>query len=405
MLLRQGKEADMTNLSIVVPRITNQAVRLGLAALFLTTAFNAAAQNAKPAARSHAIRRTADGHPDLQGVYDVATLTQMERLPGVERVLTKEQATAVETAVAQVRAQADQPLKGERAAPPAGGESVARTLAKPENDHTGFVARFLGLLDGGGGKVGGYNVGWLDPGSGFAVVNGEKRSSMIVDPADGKVPPVIGGAAKRMAGLQGRPTSDALESRDPDLDPTPGAYDNPERRPLGERCLLGFGSTSGPPILPNYFYNNLHQIVQTPHSIMILTEMVHDARIIRMNAQHLPKNIRLWMGDSVGHWEGDTLVVDTTNFTDKTRFRGSTENLHVVERLTRVDDNTLLYRFTIDDPQTWTRPWTGEYTWPVTHANLYEYACHEGNYALTDILKGARLREKEAVQSAAKSEK
>ena len=138
-----------------------------------------------------------------------------------------------------------------------------------------------------------------------------------------------------------------------------GSYDDPERRPLGERCLLGFGSTSGPPALPDYFYNNLHQIVQTPDSVMILTEMVHDARIVRMNAQHLPKTIRRWMGDSVGHWEGDTLVVDTTNFNDKTRFRGSTENLHVVERFTRVDARTLLYRFTVDDPETWDGPGPG----------------------------------------------
>ena len=174
-----------------------------------------------------------------------------------------------------------------------------------------------------------------------------------------------------------------------------GAFDNPEQRPLGERCLLGFGSTSGPPALPDYFYNDLHQIVQTEDSIMILSEMIHDARIVRMNAQHLPKNIRRWTGDSVGHWEGDTLVIDTTNFNDKTRFSGSTENLHVIERLTRVDDKTLLYRFTIEDPDTWDRPWTGEYTWPATDKPIYEYACHEGNYALGSILRGARRQEVE----------
>jgi hypothetical protein len=126
---------------------------------------------------------------------------------------------------------------------------------------------------------------------------------------------------------------------------------------------------------------------------MILTEMVHDARIVRMNAQHLPSNIRRWMGDSVGHWEGDTLVIDTTNFNDKTRFRGATENLHVVERLSRMDDHTLVYKFTVDDPNTWDKPWTGEYTWPLTTKPIYEYACHEGNYALSDILRGARLQE------------
>jgi hypothetical protein len=124
--------------------------------------------------------------------------------------------------------------------------------------------------------------------------------------------------------------------------------------------------------------------------------MVHDARTVRMNAQHLPKTIRQWMGDSVGHWEGDTLVVDTTNFNDKTRFRGSTQNLHVIERFTRVDAKTLLYRFTVEDPETWEHPWTGEYTWPATDAKIYEYACHEANYALGDILRGARVRETEA---------
>ncbi len=152
------------------------------------------------------------------------------------------------------------------------------------------------------------------------------------------LPPYNAAAKARRAGGRGLPTSDAGESTmKPEARAAPGAFDNPEQRPLSERCLLGFGSTSGPPALPDYFYNDLHQIVQTPDSIMILTEMVHDARIVRMNAQHLPQNIRRWMGDSVGHWDGDTLVIDTTNFTDKTRFRGSTENLHVVERLKRLD--------------------------------------------------------------------
>jgi hypothetical protein len=126
---------------------------------------------------------------------------------------------------------------------------------------------------------------------------------------------------------------------------------------------------------------------------MILTEMVHDARVVRINSQHVPPAIRKWMGDSIGRWEGDTLVVDTTNFTDKTRYRGSTQNLHIVERFTRVDAKTLLYRFTVEDPDTWAAPWTGEYTWPETDALIYEYACHEANYAMGNILRGARLKE------------
>ena len=151
-------------------------------------------------------------------------------------------------------------------------------------------------------------------------------------------------------------------------------------------------------------YNNFKQIVQTRDSVMILVEMVHDARIIRMSSEHLSQTIRKWMGDSIGHWEGDTLVVDTTNFTDKTRFRGSTQNLRVIERFTRVDANTILYKFTIDDPATFTKSWSGEY--PLVAAGpqdqIYEYACHEANYALEGILRGARAQEKEAAAAAAK---
>ena len=145
----------------------------------------------------------------------------------------------------------------------------------------------------------------------------------------------------------------------------------------------------------DYFYNNMKQIVQTPNTIMILNEMVHDARVIRMNAEHLPKTIRKWMGDSAGRWEGDTLVVDTTNFTTKTQFRGSSDQLHVVERFRRVDANTLLYRFTVEDPATWDRSWTGEYPWVASKEGLYEYACHEGNYSMTNMLRGARAKEAE----------
>jgi hypothetical protein len=325
--------------------------------------------------------RMTDGHPDLQGTYDLATMTPLERSPGDPPFLTKEKAEALEKAEAARRSKDDQPSRGDRTAPPVGGDTSA-----PKSF-------FEALEKAGGGAVGGYNRFWLNQGTAFTIVDGQVRTSIVVDPPDGRVPPYSAAARSRLAAARATPTSDARESQDPTAEP-PGAFDNPEQRPLGERCLLGFGSTSGPPALPDYFYNELHQIVQTPGSIMILTEMVHDARIVRMNAQHLPPTIRRWMGDSVGHWEGDTLVVDTTNFNDKTRFRGSTESLHVVERFTRIDDKTLLYHFTVEDPQTWGKPWTGEYTWPVTDKPMYEYACHEGNYALTDILRGARLSEK-----------
>jgi hypothetical protein len=343
--------------------------------------------------------RTPDGHPDLTGTYDLAMLTPLERPNGFPAEITDEQAAQIDKLM-QARARAgDAKLAGDRAAPPKGGDKApipGKSETRVEGDQ--FIEHIDRIMVLAAGGSGGYNTFWLDGGTKYPKVNGVRRTSIVIDPPEGRVPPVTPEARQRsMSQLAQyvRPTSDAGESQDPNLEPS-GSYDDPERRPLGERCLLGFGSTSGPPALPNYFYNNLHQIVQTPDAVMILTEMVHDARIVRMNAQHLPPTVRKWMGDSVGHWEGDTLVVDTTNFTDKTRFRNSTQNLHVVERFTRADAGTLVYRFTVEDPQTWTRPWTGEYPWPATDEQIYEYACHEGNYALGDILRGARLRESES---------
>ena len=275
-------------------------------------------------------------------------------------------------------------VSGERAAPPKGGDGSR----------------------GAAGNVGGYNTFWLDPGSTYTIVNGRIRTSIVVDPPDGRLPPLTPAARQRIAARLLAPAPSAAARTIRDSNRT-GAYDDPERRPLGERCLLGFGSTSGPPALPNYFYNNLHQIVQTPDRVLILNEMVHDARIIRMNAQHLPKHIRKWMGDSIGRWEGDTLVVDTTNFNadrsamssqrlqaatlmmvesigakEQDRLNGPGKDLHVIERFTRVAENALLYRFTIEDPATWARrgPVSSPGRRPIEH--IYEYACHEANYAL-----------------------
>jgi hypothetical protein len=171
-----------------------------------------------------------------------------------------------------------------------------------------------------------------------------------------------------------------------------GNFNGVKNRPISERCLLGFGSTSGPPMLP-VLYNNNYQIVQTPDTVMILVEMVHDVRIVRMNGTHPPASVRFWLGDSVGKWEGDTLVVDTTNFTDKTPLHGSSENLHVIERFQRVSPNDILYKATIDDPSTFTKIWSVEYPFVAAKGPIYEYACHEGNYAMTDILGGARKAE------------
>src|SRR5579864_2319950 len=358
---------------------TGAAAGMALAFLLLT-AVPARAQTTKTAARS-AIRRMPDGHPDLQGTYDLATMTPLERFPGDPPVLSKDQADKIQQAEAARRAKDANKLDPDRPPLPVGG------------DHTPGKSFFEILEKAGGGAVGGYDRLWLNQGTSFFTVDGQVRTSIVIDPPDGHVPPFNAAAKKRRANAYGLPTSDEGEDSQQDVRAAArrGEYDNPEQRPLSERCLLGFGSTSGPPVLPDYFYNDMHQIVQTPDTIVIVTEMIHDVRVVRMNAEHLPKNMRRWLGDSVGHWDGDTLVIDTTNFTNKTRFHGSTENLHVVERLTRLDARTLLYRFTVDDAQTWDHPWTGEMTWPVTDQPIYEYACHEGNYALSDVMRGARL--------------
>ena len=355
------------------------AVVVAVAAVWLTPA-SVAGQAARPAAQTphaYAPPRTADGHPDLQGTYDIATLTPLERAAGTPLVMTKEEAAKFEKQTTDRIARAALPSKGDRSAPPVGGD---------------------GSL-GAAGNVGGYNNFWIDAGTQYFQIDGQKRMSILIDPPDGRVPAMTPQARERFAARLARPTSDAQEN-DPGFE-GPTAYDDPERRPLGERCLLGFGSTSGPPALP-VLYNNLHQIVQTADHVMILNEMVHDARVIRIGGKHAPSSIRSWLGDSVGHWDGDTLVVDTTNFSEKTRFRGSSPNLHVIERFSRLDAKTLRYQFTIDDPDTWVKSWSGEEAWPATSDLLFEYACHEANYALGDILRGARLRE---VDLAKKSQK
>ncbi len=292
--------------------------------------------------------RMPDGHPDLQGIWTNATITPLERPAALANkpTLTDAEATALEKKSAQELSDLD-------------GKSEGPLLAAAGSSGTG-----------------GYNVLFIDRGSEFARVDGVKRTSLVVDPPDGKVPPITAEARQRNAAAGGGM----------------GRFDSVKDRPLAERCLLGFGSTSGPPMLP-VLYNNNYQIVQTADRVMILVEMVHDARIVRINGTHAPPTVRQWLGDSIGHWEGDTLVVDTTNFTDKTRFRGVSENLHVIERFTRTDANTILYRVTIDDPSTFTKVWTLEYPFVAAEGPIYEYACHEGNYSLTDILGGARKAE------------
>ena len=208
-------------------------------------------------------------------------------------------------------------------------------------------------------------------------MNGRKRTSLIVDPPDGKIPALT-------ADAQRRADARAADRRD---HPT----DGPENQGLPTRCLL-FGA--GPPIVPGP-YNNLVQILQFPDHVIIFNEMIHDARLVPLDGRpHTPKTIRKWLGDSRGRWDGNTLVIDTTNFTDKTNFRGGDENLHVVERLTRTGPGTLLYEFSIDNPTAFTKPWSVQMTMTKSDERIFEYACHEANYAMTGILRGARAEEK-----------
>ncbi len=298
--------------------------------------------------KTWAVPRTPDGHPDLQGIWTNATITPLER-PA---------AFAGKATVSDAEARAFEKQDAE--------------VNDADKDDSPILAR------AGSAGTGFYNNLFVDRGSELARVDGVKRTSLIVDPSDGKIPPLVDSAQQRRGARTG----------------TGGAYDNVKLRPPSERCLIRFGSTAGPPMMP-VLYNNNYQIVQTPESIMILVEMVHDVRIVRMNSTHLPKTITPWLGDSIGHWEGDTLIVETTNFHEGNRFRGSSGNLRVTERFKRVDAGTILYRATIDDPATYSKPWTLEYPFVAATGPVYEYACHEGNYAMTDILGGARKMENE----------
>jgi len=295
------------------------------------------------AAKSWIAPRTPDGQPDLQGVWTNSTLTPLER-------------------PAQF---AGKPVLSEQEA----ADYAKQVLQQVNSDRRD-----------GGTQVDvnrSYNEFWRDRGNSLVA---DRRTSLIVDPPDGKVPPLTPEAQKRVdearAWMQDHAT------------------DGPEGRTLAERCISW--TTAGPPMLPGP-YNNDVQILQAPGYVVILNEMIHDARMIPLDGRsHIAPGIRELMGDSRGHWEGDTLVVDTTNFNGEVSFRGSDSNLHLTERFTRVSPDVIQYEFTIDDPTAFTKPWTARIPLNKTHGPVYEYACHEGNYALTDILAGARAAEKSA---------
>jgi hypothetical protein len=304
--------------------------------------------------------RTAYGQPDLQGNWTTATITPLTRDPkyGTRNVLTKQEADALENATREQVARADAPT------PP---EATVKDL---KNADCG--------ADGISGFNCGYNQGWKDPGTTLIDINGQKRASIITSPANGQFPPRAAAPGAQQARARAR-----------------GRTDNPEGFSLGERCLLSFGSSAGPPMLP-LMYNNTYQIVQSKDEVAIDVEMVHDVRHVRLNAQHLPASMKVWMGDSIGHWEGDTLVVETTNMRPEQGLRGASPNQKVIERFTRIGPNKISYRFTIEDPGVYAEPVSGEVAMNTTKGQVYEYACHEGNYALTGMLAGARAEEKAA---------
>ncbi len=294
--------------------------------------------------------RTPDGHPDLQGIWSNATITPLERPAALanKTVLSEKEAIDFE-------------------------RQTRQTDDRDRRDGAGTDADVARA----------YNEFWYDRGTRTIKSH---RTSLIVDPPDGRIPALT---AEGQAKLAARAERKRLHPAD-----------GPEDRGFSERCLNW--TTAGPPMLPGA-YNNNYQIVQTSDTVVIFNEMIHDARIIPMDGRpHVPRNLHLWLGDSRGHWEGDTLVIDTTNLRDKAGLHGgleilhSSENMHLTERFTRVDADTLLYEFTVNDPSMYIKPWTAQIPSVKTDGPIFEYACHEGNYGMVGILSSARADEKAA---------
>lgn len=293
------------------------------------------AAKAAAGAKAWTPSRTVDGQPDLQGVWNFSTPTPLERpdeLAGRE-VLTDE----------EIAAAADRAASRDRRNP------------VPEQD--------VGQA---------YNEFWSERGRPI------RRTSLILDPADGKLPPFTADGRKRAEAGARRGT------------------DGPEQRSLWERCL----TRSGLPRIPGAYNDNV-QIFQTRDHVVLLYEMIHEPRIIPVDGRaHIAQNVRQWLGDSRGRWEGDTLAVETTNFNDEARVRGSSADMRLIERFRRVDADTIDYQFTVEDPTTWTKPWTATLPMNRVHELIYEYSCHEGNYAMFGILEGAREADKAAAEAA-----
>ena len=304
------------------------------------------------------------GQPDFSGNWSNVSMTPESRPASAKSgVYTEEEVHKIESSDAKAAAEADKPSDPTKGAPAVGGDKPAEGT-RPE-----FIAA--------GGGVGGYDRGWLDAGAHVGRVNGQPRTSVITT-ADGKAP-------KTKPGVSQVPTEYRHYN---------DRFDNPEWMAMGERCIMGFGRNAGPPMLANGFYNNDYKIIQTKDNVAIEIEMVHDIRDVRLNAQHRTDGVRPLMGDSIGHYEGPTLVVETTNIPEIQAYHGAWKQLTVTERFTRVAADRLLYQFTISDPTVWDTAWGGEYEFHPLKGDLYEYACAEGNYALEHMLAGARQEEK-----------
>ena len=357
-------------------------------ALFASTASMALAGAAfAQSAPGYTPPKTSWGAPDLQGFWSNSSITDMQRDPQYPNlVMTKEEVARME------------------------GDDYynnrTREDAKPADVKNLKLLDGTDLLSGGG-----YNAFWVDPGKHVALVKGEPRSSWIVEPSDGRIPRIGAQAAARPAAAPARPARPTGAASASGTVQGPGAvdrnsgggfgsYDNPENRPMGERCIIGFGNTGGP-VMTNVLYNNTYQIVQAPGYAMILVEMVHDARIVPIfasaeeaRASFKPGVIKQWLGDSVGWYEGDSLVVETRNVHPQQRGYISKDG-KLTERFTRWDARQITYEFTVEDPAQYTRPWRGEMAFNFSDQPSYEYACHEGNYAMEGILAGARALERE----------
>jgi len=289
--------------------------------------------------------RTPDGQPDLQGFWTNSSYSPLERPKNVTKEFySKEEALELEKKAAEQETE----------------QTAPGTVADVHYDFTQFA---------------------LDRNQSAHALN--LRTSLIIDPADGRLPPLTAEGEKRAA--------DRAEGAK-----LVGRWDSAQSNELDDRCMIFVGA--GPPMLPAG-YNSNYQIVQAPGYVMILFEQNHDVRVIPLDGRpHIPRNMRQWTGDSRGRWDGNTLVVETTNFNGKNPLRGSSENLRVVERFTRLDADTIDYKFTVEDESTWTRPWTAALPLKKTVGPLFEHACHEGNYGLYNTLVGARLEEKKAAE-------